>query len=79
VANVVLEVFFVKQEALDKEDTPISSLHFPSLTFILNESFYEDVYLFVNSDINVFGSFSALVSDVCPMEDMPSNLNQVQG
>jgi hypothetical protein len=29
--------------------------------------------------MNTFGSFLALVLDVYPMEDVPSNLNQVQG
>ncbi len=48
-----------------KQKMPISSLHFPSSTFIdFNDSFDEDVYLPVNSDVNVFGSFSALVSDM---------------
>jgi len=48
-----------------KQKMPISSLHFPSSTFIdFNDSFDEDVYLPVNSDVNVFGSFSALVLDM---------------
>jgi hypothetical protein len=79
-ANVVPEAFVVKQEALDKKDTQVSFLHFPSSTFInLNDSSDEDVSLPVNPYMNTFGSFLALVLDVYPMEDVPSNLNQVQG
>jgi hypothetical protein len=73
---VVPEVFIVKQEMLDKEDIPISSSHFPSSTFIdINDSFDEDVSLLVSFDMNVFGSFSALILDVYHVEDVPSNLN----
>ncbi len=80
VANVVFEAFIVKQEASDKEDTPISFLHFPSSTFIdFNDSSNEDVSFLMSPYMNTFGSFSALVSDVYPVEDMLSNLNQVQG
>jgi len=73
---VVPEVFIVKQEMLDKEDIPISSSHFPSSTFIdINDSFDEDVSLLVSFDMNVFGSFSALILDVYHVEDVSSNLN----
>jgi len=66
----------VKQEMLDKEDIPISSSHFPSSTFIdINDSFDEDVSLLVSFDMNVFGSFSALILDVYHVEDVSSNLN----
>ncbi len=69
----------MKHEALDKEDTPVSSSHFRSSTFIdFNDSSDEDVYLFVNSDINVSSSFLAPTSDVYPTEDVPSNLNYIQ-
>jgi hypothetical protein len=44
VVNVVLE----EQETSNKENTPISSLHFPSSTYIdFSNSFYEDVSLLV--------------------------------
>jgi hypothetical protein len=75
-ANVAFEAFIVKQETLDKEDTPVSSSDFPSSTFIdLRDSFDEDVFLPMNYDMNVFSSFLALVSDMYLVEDMPSNLN----
>jgi hypothetical protein len=49
VVNVVLEAFVVKQEVLDKDDTLVSYLHFPSSTYIdLRDSFDEDVSLLVN-------------------------------
>jgi hypothetical protein len=55
VANVALKVFIVKQEGLDKEDTLVSSSHFPSSTFIdLNDSSNNDVCLHVSFDMNVF-------------------------
>jgi hypothetical protein len=61
---------------LNKEDTPISSSHFPSSTFIdLNNSFDEDVYLLVSFDVNVSSSFLALILNVYLAEDVPSNLN----
>jgi len=73
-ANVAPKAFVVKPK------TPISSLHFPSSTFIdFSDSFDEDVYLPMSSEVNVFGSFLALISDMYPVEDVPSNLNQVQG
>jgi hypothetical protein len=79
-ANVALEVFIVKQKTLDKENTPVSSSHFPSSTFIdLNDFFDEDVSLHVSFDMNVFGSFPALILDVYHVWDMLSNLNQVYG
>jgi hypothetical protein len=57
--NMAPKAFVVKQKM------PISSLHFPSSTFIdFNHSFDEDVYLHVSFDVNVFGSFSALVSNM---------------
>jgi hypothetical protein len=78
-ANVALEAFVVKQEAPNKEDTPVSYLHFPSSTFIdIIDFANEDLFLLVNSDVNVFGSFSTLVLDVYLVEDMLSNLNQVR-
>ncbi len=68
----------MKQKTLDKEDTPVSSSHFPSSTFIdLNDFSNEDVSLHVSFDMNVFGSFSALILDVYHVEDMPSNLSKV--
>jgi len=33
--------------------------------------------MLMNFDVNVYGSFSPLVSGVYTMEDMPLNLNQV--
>jgi hypothetical protein len=76
--SVVPKVFGGKQEAVDKEDTFVSSSHFPSSNFInLNDSSDEDVSLHVSFDMNVFGSFLALILDVYPIEDMLSNLNQV--
>jgi len=78
VANVVPKTFVVKKKTLDKEDTPVSSSHFPSSTFIdLSDSSNEDVSLPVSFDVNVFGSCLALVLDVYIVEDMLSNLNQV--
>jgi hypothetical protein len=75
-ANVALEAFIVKQEALNKEETVISSLDFPSSTFIdLRDSSNKDVFLPVNYDVNVFSSFLAPVSDVYLVEDMSLNLN----
>jgi hypothetical protein len=63
---------------LDKEDTPVSSLHFPSSTFIdFNDSSNEDVYFLVSFDVNVFGSFPTSILDVYPVQDVPSNLNRV--
>ncbi len=63
-----------------KQKMPISSSHFPSSTFIdLNNSINEDVCLPMSFVVNVYGSFSALVSDVYLVEDVPSNLNQIQG
>jgi hypothetical protein len=80
VANVALEAFVVKQEVPDKEDTPVSYFHFPSSTFIdFNNSFDEDVSLPVSFDVNVFGSFLPPVLNVYIVEDLASNLNQVQG
>ncbi len=73
-ANLALEAFVLKNEV------SISSSHFPSSTFIdLNDSFDEDMCLPVSSDMNVSSSFLALVSNVYLEEDVPSNLNQVQG
>ncbi len=64
----------------DNEDTPVSSSHFPSSTFIdFNNSSDEDVYPLVSFDVNVSSSFLAPILNVCHVEDMPSNLNQVQG
>jgi len=78
-ANVPPEAFVVKQEALD-EDNLVSPSHFPSSTFIdLRDFFVEDVSLLVSSNGNVSSSFPAPVLDVYLLEDMPSNLNQVQG
>jgi hypothetical protein len=58
----------------------ISSSHFPSSTFIdLNDSFDEDVCLPVSFEENVFGSFLASISNMYLVEDVLSNLNQVQG
>jgi hypothetical protein len=72
--NVVLEAFIVKQKV------SISSSHFPSSTFIdLNDSFDEDVCLPVSFEENVFGSFLASISNMYLVEDVLSNLNQVQG
>ncbi len=79
-ANVVPEAFIVKQEASDKEDTQVSFFHFPSSTFInFNNSFDEDVLMPMSPYVNTFGSFLALLLDVYHVEDVPSNLNQVQG
>jgi hypothetical protein len=79
VANVALKAFVVKQEVLDKEDTLVSSLHFPSSTFIdLSDSANEGVFLPVSFNVNVFGSFPTLVLDVYLVEDVPSNLNQIK-
>ncbi len=78
-ANVALEAFIVKQEAPNKEDTLISSLHFLSSTFIdLSDSINEDVFLPMSSNMNVFGSSLTLVLDVYLVEDVPSNLNQIR-
>jgi hypothetical protein len=72
VANVVIKAFIVKQEALDKDYTLVSSSHFLSLTFIdFNDSSNEDVSLFVSSNMNVFSSFFASILNVYPMEDVP--------
>jgi len=72
--NVVPKAFVVKQDVL------ISSSYFPSSTFIdLNNRSNEDVCLLMSSDVNVCSSFSASISDMYPMQDMPSNLNHVQG
>jgi hypothetical protein len=80
VANVVPEAFVMKQEVPNNEDIPISSLHFPSSNFIdFSDSFDEDVYLPVSSDINVSSLFLTLVLDVYLVEDVLSNMNQVQG
>ncbi len=79
VANVALEAFIMKQEALNKEDTLISSLHFLSSTFIdLSDSINEDVFLPMSSNMNVFGSSLTLVLDVYLVEDVLSNLNQIR-
>jgi hypothetical protein len=79
-ANVAPEAFVVKQEALDKEDTLVSSSHFLSSTFIDLSNFYnKDVSLLVSFDVNVFGSFPLLILDVYIMESVLSNLNQIQG
>ncbi len=65
VVNVALAGFIVKQEAPNKEDILVSSLHFPSSTFIdLSDSFDEDVSLLVGYKIYVYGSFPPLVSGV---------------
>jgi hypothetical protein len=65
---------------LDKEDIPVSPLHFPSSTFIdLKDFSDEDVSLLVNSNMNVSNSFPTPILDLYLLEDMPSNLNQVQG
>ncbi len=79
-ANVAPKAFVVKQEVMDKEDIPVSSSHFSSSTFIdLSNSSNEDVCMLMNFDVNISNSFLALILDVYPMEDVPSNLNQVQG
>jgi hypothetical protein len=58
VANVAPKAFVVKQKKLDKENTLISALHLLSSTFIdLSDSANEDVFLLMNFDVNVFGSF----------------------
>jgi hypothetical protein len=78
VVNVASKAFIVKQDLLDKEDTLVSSSHFFSSTFIeLNNSFDEDVSPPMSFNMNVYGLFSALISNVYPMEDMLSNLNMV--
>jgi len=74
VANVAPKAFVVKQKKLDKENTLISALHLLSSTFIdLSDSANEDVFLPMNFDVNVFGSFFTLVLDVYLVEDVPSN------
>jgi hypothetical protein len=57
--------FCLKLEMLKNENTLISSLHFPSSTFIdFNNFSDEDVYLLVSSNANVSGSFLASILDV---------------
>jgi hypothetical protein len=63
-----------------KQITLVSSLHFPSSTFIdISDSSDEDVSMLVSFDANVFGSFPPSVSDVYIVDDVPSNLNHVKG
>ncbi len=77
--NVAPEVFIVKQNAINKEDNPISSSHFPSSTFInFNNYFNEDVSLPMSFNVNVYGSLSPLVLGMSILKGIPSNLDQVQ-
>jgi hypothetical protein len=71
--------FIVKQKAINKEDNPISSSHFPSSTFInFNDYFNEDVCLPMNFNVNVYGSLSPLVLGMSILKGIPLNLDQVQ-
>jgi hypothetical protein len=63
-----------------KQITLVSSLHFPSSTFIdLTDSSDDDVSMLVSFDVNVFGSFPPPVSNVYIVDDVPSNLKRVKG
>jgi hypothetical protein len=63
--NVALEAFVVKLEVPKNENILVSSLHFPSSTFIDFSNFSnEDVYLLVSSNANVSSSFLASILDV---------------
>jgi hypothetical protein len=78
-ANVTPMTFIAKQEAPNKEKILVSSLHFPSSTFIdLSDCFDEDVSLPMSSNMNVYGSFLPLVLGVSTLEGVPSNLGLVQ-
>jgi hypothetical protein len=72
--NVVPKAFVVKQ------DVSVSSSYFPSSTFIdFNNRSNEDVCLLMSSNVDVCNSFSTSISDMYHVQDMPSNLNHVQG
>jgi hypothetical protein len=76
VVNVAPMTFIVKHEAPNKEDILVSSLHFPSSTFIdLSNYCDEDVSLHVGYNINVYGLFPSLVLGVSILHGMPLNLN----
>jgi len=65
VVNVALGAFIVKHETPNKEDIPVSSLHFLSSTFIdLSDYFDENVSLHVGYNVYVYGSFQTLVLGV---------------
>jgi hypothetical protein len=74
VANVAFEAFVLNQE------TPISSFHFPSSTFIdLGNSSDEDVCLLVSSNVDVFGSFSTLIlNGSCALKSKSSSRLELQ-